>query len=580
MARGKTIFPLDTPLVCRADGHGEALQGYGAGDGRRFAAVFVSNETPVTRTLRRTGSQGVAAIDQAVIDLMQASNIRGAALAIVDGTRLVYARGYSWAEPDYPPVLPTTCFRLASVSKIVAALGIHQLVAEGLLRLDSTLPSVLPLTNPDGSAPTNTAYLNGTVASILEYGGLFQRYEGENVHVAQAFGTSLPVTHEMIARYMLTVGLRTQPNDRLDDFGYFLAGEIIKRARGKPTLMAALADRLLTPLQITRLRTARSLLSAQPADEARYHPRDLGMTLSLMSPSRPIVPRGYGDEHFETRETSGGLSGAVVDVARLLAAMNARPYTPLGRTAVESLLAHAAVPGRLGHGFDWLERFDPAKGRYRGPKGGLLQTSQSGAWFETDGLCTVVVWNGVHTGPNLTLDDGDGAGWYPRFDRVLNAAAGQSWPVPDLFPTYGMVSLPTTQPDWRWCKKCQGLFHGPGTPSRCPAGGAHDGSSSAHYRLMFNSSFAYGQDGWRWCKKCQALFFGGHQHGVCPAGGAHDPSASGGYTLVWESPYQEPQRNWRWCRKCEGLFHTGLGMGVCPAGGTHDMSASAHYSVA
>ena len=97
---------------------------------------------------------------------------------------------------------------------------------------------------------------------------------------------------------------------------------------------------------------------------------------------------------------------------------------------------------------------------------------------------------------------------------------------------------------------------------------------------MFNSSFAYGQDGWRWCKKCQALFFGGHQHGVCPAGGAHDPSASGGYTLVWESPYQEPQRNWRWCRKCEGLFHTGLGMGVCPAGGTHDMSASAHYSVA
>ena len=105
--------------------------------GRRRASLrrrsSCSNETPVTRTVRRTGSPGVAAIDQAVIDLMKASNIRGAALAIVDGTRLVYARGYSWAEPDYPPVQPTTCFRLASVSKLVAALGIHQLVAEGLL---------------------------------------------------------------------------------------------------------------------------------------------------------------------------------------------------------------------------------------------------------------------------------------------------------------------------------------------------------------------------------------------------------------------------------------------------------------
>jgi Beta-lactamase len=102
---------------------------------------------------------------------MKGSNIRGAALAIVNGTRLVLARGYTWAEPDYPSVQPTTCFRLASVSKLVAALGIHQLVAEGAMPLGSMLRSVLPLTNPNGSAPTNTAYLNGTVGSILHYSG-------------------------------------------------------------------------------------------------------------------------------------------------------------------------------------------------------------------------------------------------------------------------------------------------------------------------------------------------------------------------------------------------------------------------
>jgi CubicO group peptidase (beta-lactamase class C family) len=560
--------------------HVVCLQGYGSGEGRRFAALFVNNETPVRRTLRMTGSPPVPAIDQAVIDLMKESNIRGAALAIVDGTRLVLARGYTWAEPDYPAVQPTTCFRLASVSKLVAALGIHQLMAEGAMHLGSALPGVLPLTNPDGSAPTNTAYLNGTVGSVLQYGGRFRRYEGESLAAAAAFGAPLPATHEMIASYMLTRPLLPQPNDRLDDFGYFLAGQVIKRARGKGTLMAAVAERLLKPLQIARLRTARSLPAAQPADEARYHSRDLSVAQSVMTPARPLVQRGYGDESLEMMETSGGLSGAVTDVARLLAAMNARPYTPLGRPAVESLILNAAVNNANGHGFDRLELFDKPNGLYRGPKGGLLHTSQSGAWFQTNGLSTVIVWNGQHTGRNLTLDQGDGAGWYPQFTRVLQAAAAHTWPSTDLFPSFGMAPLPTTQADWRWCKKCQGMFYGPGSPNHCPAGGAHDGQSSANYRLMLNSSFPYGQEGWRWCKKCQSLFFTGHGHGTCAAGGAHDPSSSGAYTLVNNSPYKEAQRNWRWCNKCQGLFFSGHGVGICPAGGGHDMARSGDYSVA
>ena len=40
---------------------------------------------------------------------------------------------------------------------------------------------------------------------------------------------------------MLTVPRAPQPNDRLDDFGYFLAGEIVQRLRNKSTVAAALA---------------------------------------------------------------------------------------------------------------------------------------------------------------------------------------------------------------------------------------------------------------------------------------------------------------------------------------------------
>ena len=170
------------------------LQGHGTGEGRRFCAVFQRSETPVERVVRPSSGKGagIAAIDDAVIQKMKASHIRGAALAIVDGTRLVYARGYSWAEPDYPHVLPTTLFRLASVSKLPVTLALYQAIAEGLLGLGSQLPDVIPLTNPDGSAPTNTAYLDGRVRNLLELGGFFERYQERYPEVAGGVQQQLP----------------------------------------------------------------------------------------------------------------------------------------------------------------------------------------------------------------------------------------------------------------------------------------------------------------------------------------------------------------------------------------------------
>jgi CubicO group peptidase (beta-lactamase class C family) len=547
------------------------LQGYGTAGDRRFAAIFVVGERPVQRVLRVAGSPAVPTIDQAVIDLMKASNIRGASLAIAQGTRLVLARAYTWAEPDYPQVQPTTTFRIASCSKLVAALGIHQLVAEGALRLTAPLPEALPLSAPDGGPPVNPAYLDTAVHGLLEYCGRFERYENQGPAVAQAFGTPLPVTHAQIASYVTTMTPLPGPSDRLDDTGYFLAGQIIKRERGTATLMEALADHITGPLQITRLHTARSLLADQPKCEARHHPRDLVLVPSVMSPDRPLVPREYGDENLETMETSGGLSAAAPDLVRILAAMTAKPYTPLGRPAVDSLLSNA-VGG--GHGFDELHLIG---GHYKGDKGGLLQTSQSGLFFTSDGFSYVILWNGQHTESNLTLETGDGPGWYPEFTAVLQAAQSHTWPAIDLFPTYGMPSLPVTEGGWRRCGKCQGLFSAPAT---CPAGGPHTAADHLTYLLMRDSAFTYGQSGWHRCRKCKTLSFGHDGSGSCAASGPHDPTGSPDYTLVIDSPYHEPQRDWRHCHNCQSLFYGGAGTSACPAGTTHIPIESPDYSIA
>ena len=81
----------------------------------------------------------MAAIDDAMVAVMTANMLRGASLAIVHGTRLVYAKGYTMAEAGYPDVQPTTFFRQASVSKMFTAAAIYQLIDEGAHLPGSTL---------------------------------------------------------------------------------------------------------------------------------------------------------------------------------------------------------------------------------------------------------------------------------------------------------------------------------------------------------------------------------------------------------------------------------------------------------
>ncbi len=135
------------------------------------------------------------------------------------------------------------------------------------------------------------------------------------------------------------------------------------------------------------------------------------------------------------------------------------------------------------------------------------------------------------------------------------------------------------QQNWRWCKKCQGLFFAGNPGSVCPAGGTHVKTGSGNYDLVQNWASAPGQDGWRWCKKCQGLFFAGNPGSKCPAGGGHVMSGSGNYKLIFNAWGSPAQRDWRWCKKCQGIYFAGNPGSVCPAGGSHVKTGSGDYSL-
>src|SRR5699024_871067 len=71
----------------------------------------------------------IPSIDNSVKQFMQRWDIPGLSLAIVKNGRLVYAKGYGYANKEsFIKVDTTSLFRIASLSKTITAIGIMQLI--------------------------------------------------------------------------------------------------------------------------------------------------------------------------------------------------------------------------------------------------------------------------------------------------------------------------------------------------------------------------------------------------------------------------------------------------------------------
>jgi hypothetical protein len=156
---------------------------------------------------------------------------------------------------------------------------------------------------------------------------------------------------------------------------------------------------------------------------------------------------------------------------------------------------------------------------------------------------------------------------------------------PNDLESLAREELEMAQSNWRWCRKCRGLFLGD-FPGSCPAGAQHDMTGSGNYRMQTELADP-GQHNWRRCQRCSGLFYWHWSTtGWCPAGGGHDYSGSLDYSLllgVFPAPYQS---GWYWCPRCAGLFFLGTWFGAsttsgwCPAGGGHQrVGGDAAYSV-
>jgi CubicO group peptidase (beta-lactamase class C family) len=435
----------------------------GEGPEARFGAVFAQAEETTPRVFRGNGPTTVPDVDHVIEEFLRAHNIRNGALAIVDGARLVYAKGYTWAEPEYPDVQPTTLFRQASCSKVFTAYALYRLLQQkrnampagarptfaGLLS-QIPLQSVLELTQLNGSPPADPKFARITLLDLItSTSGLNQRLMWDSKAAADAAGEPLPAMRWQLARYAAAQTFTAEPGDPKNvvygNFDYFLLAEVVRAISGAKTFEAAIDNLICQPLQMTRVRGAISLVPDQLPHEALYHvtqpPVELTAGPSIRTPQRPLVADQYGGFDLEMLSGCGGLSVAVTDMARLIASLSVRTGNPvlepgtINEWLVNAATATATLSGPDAHGYhgwDGVHADPPGSQAYRGAKGGDLAGTGTEAIFAIDGLSYIFML-GNNNRPGVKVK------WYPPLAEIQPPP---DWETADLFPQFGMPSFP------------------------------------------------------------------------------------------------------------------------------------------
>jgi CubicO group peptidase (beta-lactamase class C family) len=385
--------------------------------------------------------------DRLMTGFLERNQVPGAALAITRGKRLIYARGFGYADVESrEPVAPMSRFRIASVSKPITAVAVMRLVERGRLRLDDRILDVIgPHLGIAPSSVVDPRWRAITILHLLRHQGGWDRAQsfdpvGRAWQIAGSLHIRPPVTPAHLVRYMLGVPLDFAPGERhaYSNFGYVLLGRAIEAVAGEP-YEGHVRREVLAPLGITGMRLGRALLADRAPGEVKYYDRAQRHTPALFGPHLgQLVPFQYGGENFESFEAHGGWIASAVELVRFVSAFDDPKSCPvLAAASIQTMWSRP--PGAAGfeadghpraayYGCGWSVRPVGDDGRANTWHGGLVAGACTLLVRRYDGLDWAVLFNTDSAPDHKVLSD--------LIDARLHQAAAAvfTWPELDRFP--------------------------------------------------------------------------------------------------------------------------------------------------
>lgn len=272
-----------------------------------------------------------AQLDRMVLEELKSSQTPGAAFAIVQGDRVIYAKGYGIANIETGvPMTPDTIFRIGSITKMHTNAVLTMLAEEGKLKLDVPIGAYISGLSPRLSQTTAHQLMSHTAG--LRF--------GEGV-------THGPRDESALAAYVKTIS----DDDFFADPGIFsysnigvtVAGFLIEAITGKP-YADVMSERLFRPLGMSRSTLRPTMAMTFPVSQSHVTWQEKVVVIrpfienTKWGPAGMMFSSASDVARFGITFMNGGkIEGKQILPAAVISKMTSRATIARG--------AHSAVPG-------------------------------------------------------------------------------------------------------------------------------------------------------------------------------------------------------------------------------------------
>lgn len=263
---------------------------------------------------------------------MARNNIRGASLAVMQDERLIYCKGFGWADKEVERVAEVgDIYRIASASKLITAVGIMKLCDEGRLSLESKV------FGPDGilnhfTDIADKRAMNITVRHLLNHTAGFSRRMGDPMFriadvIRWAELATTPTADELIA-FQLGMRLRCAPGSsaQYSNVGYLVLSRVIEQVSGMG-YEAYLQKHVLRPAGCYDMHIAHNYYEERYPKEVKYYGHD-EERIESFDGSGEMRLREYGGNDIRGLQGAGAWVASSVELLRLVASIDGKPTVP------------------------------------------------------------------------------------------------------------------------------------------------------------------------------------------------------------------------------------------------------------
>jgi len=355
-------------------------------------------------------------------------NIKGASVAITKNENLVYAKGFGNANMETSEeVLPGHLFRIASVSKLITAVGIMKLYEQGKLSLDEKVFGQDGILNDERFAHYKDSRVEEiTIKHLLNHTAGWSRKSGDpmfnSLYIARKMGDTPPADVDLIIEYVLSKRLNYSPGTKYSysNLGYAILGKVIEQKTGM-AYEDYIVLNVLNPIGILDMHLGRSLYHEKYPNEVRYYePAGASKCFTFDGTGR-MVSKSYGGNNISLLAAAGGWVASAPELAKFISAIDGFDHLKdILKPETREMMTNP---------------FEAGKGLY-----GWRGTDKHGTWWRTGTLSgstalVIRMENGVNWVVLLNTSSFKRTRIHNKLSRTIFAATYRinEWPEQNLF---------------------------------------------------------------------------------------------------------------------------------------------------